>query len=172
MDTMIRLGVPADAAALAELAARTFSDTFAADNRPEDMAAHEAEAYGPLIQGRELADPNITTLLVDMGDQFAGYAMVRNHPPPPPCVTGPNQIELWRFYVVKNWHGKGVAQALMNRVYAEARRDGADTLWLGVWEHNPRAQVFYRKCGYTDVGTQTFNVGDDVQTERVMVRPL
>ena len=36
----IRHGNPEDAALLAELGARTFSDTFADDNTPEDMAAY------------------------------------------------------------------------------------------------------------------------------------
>lgn len=39
MSVVIRSGVETDATALAELAARTFQETFAADNRPEDMAS-------------------------------------------------------------------------------------------------------------------------------------
>jgi len=49
---VIRRGTVSDASALAELAARTFRDTFAADNRPEDMDRHEVEAYSEPIQGR------------------------------------------------------------------------------------------------------------------------
>ena len=61
---IIRPAVPNDAPALAELAARTFRETFAADNRPEDMAAHEAESYGLAQQSREIADPDIVTARV------------------------------------------------------------------------------------------------------------
>ncbi len=171
MTPVIRLGVPADAVALAELAARTFSDTFAADNRPEDMAAHEIEAYGPLIQGRELRDPRITTLIAEIGTELAGYAQIRHHPAPD-CVKGDKPIELWRFYITADWHGRGVAAALMAAVDSEARRAGGRTLWLGVWERNDRAKAFYTKSGFIDVGTQQFIVGSDVQTERVMVRPI
>ena len=46
MGITIRRGVVTDAADLAELAARTFCETFAADNRPEDMTLHLAQAYG------------------------------------------------------------------------------------------------------------------------------
>jgi ribosomal protein S18 acetylase RimI-like enzyme len=166
-----RVGTPADAAALAEFAARTFRDTFAADNKPEDMDRHEVEAYGVVQQGRELVDPDITTIIVEAGGSFAAFAQVRQAPAPA-CVTGAAPIELWRFYVARDWHGRGVAQDLMRRVEAEAiRRDGR-TLWLGVWEHNPRAQAFYTKCGFVDVGTQQFVVGADIQTERVMARRL
>ena len=61
--TQIRRGAPSDAAALADFAARTFADAFAADNRPEDMEAHLAKAYGVPQQTQELADPHVISLL-------------------------------------------------------------------------------------------------------------
>jgi diamine N-acetyltransferase len=171
MSMTIRSGVPTDADALAELAARTFRDTFAADNRPEDLALHMAQAYGPLQQGRELADPDIATLLVQTGDQLAGYAQLRRGPVPA-CVKGEAPIELWRFYVAQEWHGQGIAQALMRRVETEADRAGARSLWLGVWERNERAKAFYRKSGFVDVGSHLFMVGSDAQIDRILVRPV
>ena len=89
----IRRGLPADAAVLADLAARTFRETFGADNRPEDMVLHLAEAYGPAQQGRELADPGITTLLAQVEGRLAGYAQLRCGPVPP-VITGASPIEL------------------------------------------------------------------------------
>jgi diamine N-acetyltransferase len=169
MRTTIRPGVPADAAALAELAARTFRETFAAENRPEDMALYLAQSYGPSQQGRELVDPTIATLLVEADGQLAGYAQLRSGPAPE-CVTGVAPLELWRFYIDQPWQGRGLAQALMQRAVLEAGQRGARTLWLGVWERNGRAQAFYRKCGFVDVGSHVFMVGTDAQTDRVLVR--
>lgn len=171
MSMTIRRGVAADAAELAELAARTFRETFAADNRPEDMALHIAHAYGTSQQGEELVDPDITTLLVEVHRELAGYAQVRSGPAPK-CVTVASPVELWRFYMAQPWHGRGIAQALMDRVEVEARRSGAGTVWLGVWEHNERAKAFYRKCGFADVGSHAFMVGTDMQTDRILVRPV
>ncbi len=167
----IRLGVPTDAAALAELAARTFRDTYAADNRPEDLAQHLAEAYGSLQQGRELADANIVTLLAQQGDELAGYAQLR-FGPAPACVDGDAPIELMRFYILQPWHGKGIAQSLMSRVDEEAVRIGARTLWLSVWERNERAKAFYRRSGFVDVGVGVFMVGTAAQNDRVMARQV
>lgn len=167
----IRPGLPTDALALAELAARTFRETFAADNRPEDIAQHEAEAYGPEQQGRELADPDIVTLLVHEADRLVGFSQLRRGPVPA-AVNGGAPIELWRFYIAKEWHGQGIAQALMRRVDDDARRAGARTLWLGVWERNERAKAFYRKCGFTDVGAHVYMVGTDAQTDRIMMRDV
>ena len=54
----------------------------------------------------------------------------------------------------------------------EAAIRGAQTLWLGVWERNPRALAFYGKCGFVDVGEHVFLFGTDPQTDRVMARAL
>ena len=171
MDIVIRLGAAVDATLLAELAARTFQETFEADNRPEDMALHLARAYGTSQQQKELLDPDITTLLVEADGELAGYAQVRSGEVPE-CVTGESPIELWRFYVAQPWHGRGVAQALMRRVELEASRRGARTMWLGVWEHNARAKAFYRKNGFVDAGSHVFMVGTDAQTDLILVRQL
>src|SRR4051794_36980710 len=118
MGIAIRRGLETDAPALAELAARTFNETFAADNRPEDIATHTAEAYGAPQQRRELLDPEIVTLMVEVDGQLAGYAQLRSGAPPA-CVAGENPIELWRFYISQQWHGRGIAQALMQRVESD-----------------------------------------------------
>jgi GNAT superfamily N-acetyltransferase len=59
-------------------------------------------------------------------------------------------MELWRFYLDQQWHGRGTAQRLISRVDEEALQAGARTLWLAVWERNGRAQAFYRECGFVD----------------------
>jgi ribosomal protein S18 acetylase RimI-like enzyme len=167
----IREAEPADAAAVAALAERTFRRTFEADNTPADMDEHCRRAYSAEIQAAELSNPEIVTLVYEADDgTLIAYAQLRSGAPPE--VTGPSPIELWRFYVDSTQHGRGVAQALMTSVVAAADRKGARTLWLGVWERNPRAQAFYRKSGFVDVGAHDFIVGQDVQTDRLMVRPI
>lgn len=168
----IRIAVAADAAALTAFGARTFRDTFAADNRPEDIEAYLAETYRLERQAAELADPGRTTLVAVAPDgTLAGFAQLRLGPAPA-CVAGAHPIELLRFYVDRPWQGRGVAQALMTATLAAARTRDAATLWLGVWERNPRAIAFYRKWGFRDVGSQPFVLGTDRQTDRVMARAI
>ena len=169
---VIRPGTPADAAALAQFGARTFFETFAADNTADDMAKHLASAWSPARQDLELRDPLLDTLLaVDACGALAGFAQLRANCAPA-CVPTRKPVELKRFYVDKPWQGRGLARALMTAVERAARRRGAREIWLGVWERNPRAQAFYRKCGCEKVGTQIFVVGTDPQTDHVMLREL
>lgn len=161
----------ADAAALAEFAARTFADTFAADNRPEDLAAHLAASFGVAQQTAELAAPDVITFLARRDGVLIAYAQVRRHPAPG-CVTQEHAVELRRFYVDRTAQGSGVAAELMIAVHRAARGLGARHLWLGVWERNARAIAFYTKAGFVRVGSHDFFVGPDRQTDHVLVAPV
>lgn len=165
---ILRPGRPEDAARLAEFAARVFRETFGPDNRPEDMAEYLATTYGPEQQARELADPSYHTLLLEEEGALAGFAQLRRSTPAA-CVSGPEPIELYRFYVDRAFHGRGLAQRLMDAVRAAAAERGGQTLWLGVFERNARAIRFYQKCGYVVAGNAEFFVGRDRQTDLVMV---
>ena len=72
----IRYGTAADAKVLSELGAKTFYDTFAKDNTPENMAAHLKNSYSPEIQLNELANPDHIFLIVDEEGQAIGYAQL------------------------------------------------------------------------------------------------
>lgn len=162
----------ADAARLAAFGRRAFHAAFAAGNDPADLDAYLSSAYTRDVQARELAHPAITTLLAqDAEGVLLAFAQIRRAEVPE-CVDDPASLELWRFYVDQAWHGRGVARVLMDAVYADARRRRAATLWLGVWEHNPRAQAFYRKCGFSPVGSHVFMVGSDPQTDQIWERRL
>src|SRR5688572_21797423 len=167
----IRQASEADAAVLADFAARTFAEAFGALNDPADVALHLSRAYGVAQQTAELRDPARVTLLAEMGGELAGYAMVRRAEVPV-CVTGPAPVEVQRFYVDQPWHGRGVAQRLMRAAEEVARGWGGETLWLTVWGLNHRAVAFYEKCGFTDIGEHPFLLGNDLQVDRVMARPL
>ena len=174
---VIRRGVAADAAMLAALGARTFTETFAADNTPGDMAAYVAHAYGVEQQRAELALPDAVFLVAEIDGTAAGYAYLRQAPLPAHITDpAPGQpglaVEIARFYVDAPWHGKGIAHVLMDAAIDEAARRGAVTVWLGVWERNARAIGFYTKRGFHDIGVQPFKLGSDLQHDRVMARAL
>ena len=73
---MIRRATADDAAALAQFAARTFRETFGADNTPDDMDAYVAKVYGESQQRAEILDPNILTLIADE-DGLVAFAQLK-----------------------------------------------------------------------------------------------
>ena len=179
MTVRVRPATVADAPDLSRLGAATFRDTFEDENSPEDMARYLAEAFTPERQASEIADPAGTVLLAERHAtsddaeraELVGYVHLTSGPAPA-AVQGPAPLELKRLYVARAWHGRGVAQALMDAALDAARARGAGTLWLGVWERNPRAAAFYAKYGFARVGEHTFLLGADPQTDWVLARAL
>jgi GNAT superfamily N-acetyltransferase len=164
-----RQAMTADAALLATLAATTFSDSFAADNSAENMSLYMQKAFGEAVQRDELADPQRTVYFAEQDGEVVGYTMLHEGPVPA-SVGDAAALEIARLYSVKRTIGTGVGATLMRRCIDEAAARGKQTLWLGVWEHNARAIAFYQRWGFVDVGSQAFVLGQDRQTDRVMVR--
>lgn len=169
IQTNIRSASLADAELLTGLAARTFYDAFFETNTPENMQDYLSRAFTMQRVMDELSDPNSTFLIAEIDGEPAGYAKLKLSEPPG-CVAGPRPIEIVRLYVEQKHLGNGVGGALMQACLDEARRVGYQTIYLGVWERNPRAQAFYRKWGFEVVGSHVFQMGDDPQTDLWMER--
>jgi ribosomal protein S18 acetylase RimI-like enzyme len=167
----IRHATVADAKLLSELALKIFLDTFAAQNGPDDIALHARRSYSVEIQRSELEDSKLTYLIAEMDGKPAGFAMI-GEPRSESCEGLDTPVELFRFYVDKDWHGKGVAAPMMDACYEEARARGGRTICLSVWEHNPRAIRFYEKIGYRKAGTQPYLLGTDMQTDWLMMKEV
>lgn len=167
----IRRGTLEDAGLLSELGARTFSETFAADNTPEDLAAYIATSFSVAQQTAELEDPASTFLIAEVDGSAAGYAKLHDGEPEK-GVEGANPVELVRLYVSRDWLGRGIGERLMRACVDQARKAGHETIWLGVWERNARAQAFYRKWNFRTVGEHVFQLGSDLQRDLLMERTL
>lgn len=161
-----------DAAALSHFARRIFDEVFGPQNSADDMAAYMAVAFSPDAQRRELTQRSRTCFVGENAEGAIGAYLLLRVGTNQPCATGPDPVEIERFYVDFPWHGKGAAQGMMALAMDTARAMGGQTLWLGVWEHNPRAIAFYSKCGLIDIGEHEFVLGADVQTDRIMARAL
>jgi ribosomal protein S18 acetylase RimI-like enzyme len=167
----IRLATLADAEMLSLLAARTFYDAFVETNTRENLKAYMDVAFSIETVASELADPQATFLIAEVEPSPAGYAKLFQAAPPE-CAQHRPALEIVRLYVEQRFHGGGVAHALMQACLDHAGQAGANGVFLGVWEHNPRAQAFYRKWGFEIIGSHIFQMGHDPQTDYWMERKL
>jgi diamine N-acetyltransferase len=158
--------------ALGLMARRAFSDTFAHLYDPDSFKQFLDTAYGPggKMQ-RDLADPAIRWRVAAIGDQPIGYAKLSPLVAPAPAPQ-PGAMELQQIYVLTPWHGRGVAEELMNWAIDAARAEGAPELYLTVFDHNMRAKHFYTRHGFSEVGHCTFTLGNRVDDDRVWRKPL
>lgn len=167
----VRAAGPADAPDIAELGAKTFLSTYAADNTPENIDAYIAESFSADTILSELEDPHSAFFLVVRNGTNVGFAKVHKSRAPE-CVGGAKPIELERIYVDANNQGYGIGSLLMQAVLDYARGEGCGAVWLGVWEQNTAARGFYERQGFSLVGSKYFTVGSDRQNDVVMNRIL
>ncbi|MGB7922580.1 MAG: GNAT family N-acetyltransferase [Pyrinomonadaceae bacterium] len=170
-DLFIRYASVEDIQILAELGARTFHDAYAAESDPQEMEDYISSNFSHAQIASQINDPSTTFLLAYIGEQPIGYARLRvGHAPA--CVRGPEPIELVRLYLDQRVIGRGHGSALMRACLEEAARLGRQTIWLGLWELNLRARLFYERWGFKDAGTHGFVFGDEVHDDPVMERAV
>ncbi|UOG74329.1 GNAT family N-acetyltransferase [Hymenobacter tibetensis] len=159
---------------LADLGRQTFQDTFAADNRPEDMAAYIAANFSAEKQLAELEDTDTVFLLARMQQELVGYAKLHfNSTRGVEANKTPDaRVEIERLYVRQDWIGTGLGATLMRRAIEEARKNACRSVVLGVWEKNTRAIEFYQRFGFKVIGQHEFVLGTDVQTDLLMRKGL
>lgn len=160
-----------DARPLAELAEKTFRDTYTQFNTPENMEAHCSKSFGEEIQRAEISDARRESWLAEIDGALVAFAQLIVDKPCPP-VTGKRGVEILRFYVDSSHHGKGVAYQMMDELVSRSSALGADVLWLCVWDQNAHATRFYQRCQFENVGGTSFTLGTEVQQDWVMCRDL
>lgn len=160
-----------DVKTLTDLGQRTFIETFSKDNNKKDMDLYVAETFNSEKQLCEIQDSNRFIEIVWINEQPSGFLHLLNGTADS-SVNGNRPIEILRLYVDSKWHGKGVGAGLMDRSLQIAKEQGFQTVWLGVWERNLRAQAFYQKYGFEVVGQHIFRLGNDEQIDLIMARKI
>ena len=170
---MIRLATAADAAQLAELAAVTFPLACPPGNSAADIQSFIDGHLTEQHFAGYLADPDKAILVA--GD-FQGYTLTVFKEPTDPdvvnSITKTPSAELSKCYVRAGNHGTGLASELMLATIDLARSRGSAAVWLGVNEHNAKANRFYEKHGFERVGEKRFLVGDRFEDDFVRERAL
>ena len=167
--TEIRRAETADAAAVAELGARTFAAAFGHLYPLEDLSAFLAETHTEDKVAAEIADPGNAVWIAERDGRAVGYALAGPCGLPHPEATAAGG-ELKRIYVEPGLQGGGLGQALFNAAMAWLERDGPRRLWIGVWSENRGAQRFYERQGFARVGEYQFRVGASLDQEFIFSR--
>lgn len=167
----IRTATEQDVALLCKLGADTFYETFAKDNTEADMQAYLQTNYNTERITNELQALGATFYIAEADGQPAGFAKVQLGKTET-SITAQRPMELERIYVLQACQGLQLGKALLQQCIAAANAAGCDVLWLGVWEHNHKAQRFYERAGFTFCGSHVFWVGSDAQTDLLMMLRL
>ncbi|GIV43821.1 MAG: N-acetyltransferase [Bacteroidia bacterium] len=145
----------------------TFYETFASGNTEENMNKYLDEAFSFTKLTTELSDNNAEFYFATLDNKVIGYLKL-NFGQSQTELQDNKAVEIERIYVLKEYHGKGVGQLLLDKAIKIARQKNAEYVWLGVWEKNPRAINFYKKNGFVEFDKHIFKLGNDEQTDIMM----
>jgi diamine N-acetyltransferase len=160
-----------DAAALSACAQAIFRETFSYMNYPpSDLDAFLDSAMGVAAYAVQIADPAYALRVArDPGGGMVGFVKAGPNDLPMPDGEPPRErtYELHQLYLTDAAKGSGIADRMMAFVDAEARARGAEALYLSVFIENIRAQRFYARHGYVEIGRNPFPVGTVIDDDRV-----
>lgn len=157
---------------LTDISLATFTESFYHQNDPLDFKIYIEKALSPQVLEFELMDPKSEFyFLYDATGNLIGYFKINigiNRFEQPAA----DQMELQRIYIFGKKQSTGAGSYLMEYIAKYAKSLYISTIWLGVWEQNPRAVQFYHKHGFEKVGTHTFLLGNSQQIDYIMERKI
>jgi diamine N-acetyltransferase len=155
---------PDDAAALADLHRRSFIETFGHLYTTGDLEAFLRQLNEEGFRG-ELLDGKHQVRFAEADGE--PVAFVKLGPITLPVEPSRPALEFRQLYVLSQWQGARVAQALAEWAIDQARQRGAEELYLSVFVDNQRAKAFYRRYGFAYVAPYTFMVGEQADEDEI-----
>ncbi len=152
---------------LRQVGIRTFTETFGAQNSPENMKHYLDKAFAEHQLLRELVNPESEFWFAVLGNEVVAYLKL-NWGDSQTEKQHTQAVEIERIYVLAEYHGTGVAHKLFQKAMERVHEQQAPYVWLGVWENNAKAIRFYEKNGFVKFGHHAFWLGDDEQTDILM----
>ena len=152
---------------LQQIGRQTFYETFASGNTEENMQKYLDEGFSVDKLTTELSDKNAEFYFATYDKKVIGYLKL-NFGQSQTELKDDKALEIERIYVLKEFHGKAVGQALYEKAIQIASQTKSDYVWLGVWEKNQRAINFYKKNGFVEFDKHIFKLGEDKQTDIMM----
>lgn len=174
---LIRPATEADVAGIVHVGRKVWVETFSHTATPADISAYLDSSYTPDLISRGITNPNLRYLVAcpnEKPHEVAAFASLATSTSSsePSVSSWPKPIELQRIYVDSPHHGAGLARRIAEELYELGRREGYESIWLGVLPENFRAVKFYEKCGFKKVGSHEFRVGDQLDIDDIMARLL
>lgn len=171
LNLTFRQCIPDDIHTLCTFSYKTYNENFAHMNTPSNMKTYLEQSFNINKVSGELSNSNSLFYFLYANGELAGYLKL-NEASSQTDINDMQSLEIERIYVAKEFQGEGLGNVLMNRAIDIANTGKNLYVWLGVWEKNDRAILFYKKNGFYEVGTHSFFMGEEEQTDFVMRKDL
>ncbi|MCE4956550.1 GNAT family N-acetyltransferase [Macrococcoides caseolyticum] len=149
----------------------TFDDTFRPDNKDAVIDEYLLTSFTQDKMLSQLNEINSEFYFAMVNNSIAGYLKI-NVKDAQTEDMGQDALEIERIYVDKHFQKQGIGQLLYNKAIERAHYHHTSKMWLGVWEHNYNAIAFYSKMGFKHIDSHVFQMGDEAQTDWIMIKTV
>ena len=160
-----------DLPTLRKISIETFQSTFEDQNTTENMEAYVNQAFHHNQLEKELSNPHSQFYFIYFHREIAGYLKININEAQSEKM-GDYSLEIERLYIRNTYHRRGIGKQLLDFTYDVAKDYHKKKIWLGVWEKNDSAILFYMRCGFIQTGEHVFMMGDEKQMDFIMTKYL
>ena len=145
---------------LARLAKDTFIESHGNSAEPADINAYVSEKYNTPVLKAELQDPGNIYHILYYDGRAAGYSKI--------ILDSPYEnseiqhiAKLERLYLLKEFYNLNLGSALFDFNVKLVKENNQRGIWLFVWKENQRAVNFYKKHGFSIIGSHDFKISEN-----------
>lgn len=149
-DIAIKQATKEDIPAIADLATKTFIETWGHTFTPEKLKQRIQETRSVNFYN-QIFDKT-TIFLAIKNSELIGYVQFGDLSFDWDGVTKEDQ-ELQRLYILSKYQEKGLGKTLLEKALSHPRLKQARNIYLDVWKNNPRAKKLYELYGFKEIGT-------------------
>lgn len=160
-----------DLQALQEISIETFNATFKDQNSSKNMKSYLERAFNLEQLENELSNISSDFYFVYFKNEIAGYLKININDAQSEEI-GHDSLEIERIYIKNKFQRHGLGKVLFYKALEVAKGHNKKKIWLGVWEKNENAISFYKKMRFIKIGTHSFFMGDEEQTDLIMSKTL
>ena len=148
METVIRKADVSDAIILALLGQVSFREAFGHFWTDEEvLRKYFKKTFSVSKLKSSLAKQNNVFWIAFADDLPVGYAKLKKYAPNEK-LSDKKPAQLQKIYLLNNHVGLGIGKKLQDALFNEVKKENIRTLWLAVWDENPKAIKFYEREGF------------------------
>lgn len=157
----IRKATVDDIASIITIGTKTFLDTYLASTPEKAIRSFAKQVFDKNTLRAEIQSSSACYHLMYQKDTLIGYSKIvlnvsNEH------IDSTQVTKLDRFYVLKEFHGKGFGKLLFDFFVDFTKKQEQQGIWLYVLIENKRAVHFYTKSNFKVVGYHDFVVSETI----------
>lgn len=172
MSMQIITADPSNAAMISSIGKKTFREAFGhLFNNKTELTEYLEFTYNPVKLSKSLRKDVNIYFLAFWNDSPAGFAKVKKFSLNPQ-IESVSQMELQKLYMLPEYQGLGIGQALMDEILILSKEINPDYIWLDTTISNEKAIRFYERNGFSKCGKHFFIIGTQVFEYHLMTHPI